>query len=233
MPSENSLRDELNPMCRCGHPLTNHGRNPERALCIGNRNLCRCAAFIPADAETAGEPDRKAEYERRLAEMCFGTTDEDEEEPEAPECLHESWEVTGEHRSPEGWVKSRVCASCREGLDNIIEAKPHWDIQSAEPEAPEHACKPGATLYYCPTAGELESDCHGGFDACCSNPEQHVQVSPAPPRPPFLVAYATGSGDVIELALPGEATAAVVNGALVICHPSNVLGIQRVKPLEM
>lgn len=46
----------------------------------------------------------------------------------------------------------------------------------------------------------------------------------------YAVAYATGSGAVIELALPADASAAVVNGALVIRHPSGVLGIQHVKP---
>lgn len=53
------------------------------------------------------------------------------------------------------------------------------------------------------------------------------------PRPPFLVAYATGSGALNELALPGEASVAVVDGSLVISHASGVLGIQHVRPLEM
>lgn len=207
MPSENSLRDELNPMCRCGHPLTNHGRNPERALCIGNRNLCRCAAFIPADAETAGEPE--APEDLPLCRSCG--------------------------KRVETWFDRSVCAEPCESMHDRCSAcgvtvTPCPNM--SEPEAPEHACKPGATLYYCPTAGELESDCHGGFDVCCSNPEQHVQVSPAPPRPPFLVAYATGSGALMELALPGEAFVAVVDGSLVISHASGVLGIQHVRPLE-
>jgi hypothetical protein len=36
-----------------------------------------------------------------------------------------------------------------------------------------HVCKPGSTVYFCPTSGETESDCHGGFDVCCSAPELH------------------------------------------------------------
>ncbi|MFJ3699548.1 hypothetical protein ACIPW9_36400 [Streptomyces sp. NPDC090052] len=36
-----------------------------------------------------------------------------------------------------------------------------------------HVCKPGATTYYCPTVGEIESDCHGGFDVCCARPDLH------------------------------------------------------------
>lgn len=41
----------------------------------------------------------------------------------------------------------------------------------------EHQCKPGATVYYCPTSGETESDCHGGFDQCCDRPDLHRPVS--------------------------------------------------------
>ncbi|WP_371634455.1 hypothetical protein OG693_39385 (plasmid) [Streptomyces sp. NBC_01259] len=40
-------------------------------------------------------------------------------------------------------------------------------------ETGPHVCKPGATVYYCPTVGETESDCHGGFDVCCESPELH------------------------------------------------------------
>lgn len=58
---------------------------------------------------------------------------------------------------------------------------------------------------------------------------KHVDM----PRPPFLVAYATGSGALNELALPGEASVAVVDGSLVISHASGVLGIAHVKPLEL
>lgn len=46
------------------------------------------------------------------------------------------------------------------------------------PAAPDdvHVCNPGATTYYCPTAGETESDCHGGFDTCCDRPDLHQPV---------------------------------------------------------
>jgi hypothetical protein len=48
----------------------------------------------------------------------------------------------------------------------------------------EHQCKPGATVYYCPTSGETESDCHGGFDQCCDRPDLHRPVSTAWTPPP-------------------------------------------------
>lgn len=44
-------------------------------------------------------------------------------------------------------------------------------------DEPEHVCKPGATVYYCPTSGDTESDCHGGFDQCCDRPDLHRPVS--------------------------------------------------------
>ncbi|MGW1468483.1 hypothetical protein ACWCPT_29575 [Streptomyces sp. NPDC002308] len=49
--------------------------------------------------------------------------------------------------------------------------------EQAPPDDEVHVCKPGATTYYCPTAGEVESDCHGGFDVCCAHPELHQQLS--------------------------------------------------------
>ncbi|MFB6955490.1 hypothetical protein ACFCYB_00280 [Streptomyces sp. NPDC056309] len=46
--------------------------------------------------------------------------------------------------------------------------------QATEPvDVDEHVCKPGARLYYCPAGGEVESDCHGGFDVCCARPDLH------------------------------------------------------------
>ncbi|MGZ0231157.1 hypothetical protein [Streptomyces sp. CPS1] len=48
--------------------------------------------------------------------------------------------------------------------------------QQPAPDDEEHVCKPGAQLYYCPTAGEVESDCHGGFDVCCGRPDLHQPI---------------------------------------------------------
>ncbi|MBL3664474.1 hypothetical protein JL475_00240 [Streptomyces sp. M2CJ-2] len=46
--------------------------------------------------------------------------------------------------------------------------------QATEPDdVDRHVCKPGASIYYCPTGGETESDCHGGFDVCCARPDLH------------------------------------------------------------
>lgn len=40
-----------------------------------------------------------------------------------------------------------------------------------------HVCKPDASVYFCPASGEIESDCHGGFDVCCDRPDLHRPVS--------------------------------------------------------
>lgn len=42
----------------------------------------------------------------------------------------------------------------------------------------EHVCKPGTGLYWCPTSGQTESDCHGGFDVCCDRPDLHRPIAP-------------------------------------------------------
>jgi hypothetical protein len=55
------------------------------------------------------------------------------------------------------------------------------DAQAAtQATEPHHACKTTATTYYCPTSGQTESDCHGGFDQCCDRPELHRVASPCP-----------------------------------------------------
>lgn len=37
-------------------------------------------------------------------------------------------------------------------------------------------CNPCEPLYWCPTAGQMESPCHGGFDTCCDRPDLHQDV---------------------------------------------------------
>ncbi|MES9522424.1 hypothetical protein [Streptomyces capoamus] len=60
------------------------------------------------------------------------------------------------------------CHACNAACDYApVEQQPAADGDE------EHVCKPGATVYYCPTVGEVESDCHGGFDVCCSRPDLH------------------------------------------------------------
>jgi hypothetical protein len=57
---------------------------------------------------------------------------------EEPPCAHESWDVTSEY--PEGdrwktWVQSRRCNDCREPLEPIRSAVPHFEEHQAEAAA--------------------------------------------------------------------------------------------------
>ncbi|MEU9436561.1 hypothetical protein [Streptomyces sp. NPDC048252] len=55
-----------------------------------------------------------------------------------------------------------------------------------------HVCKPEAKTYFCPTSGQTESDCHGGFDQCCDRPEFHqpaVGGAQQPKEADRVVAY--------------------------------------------
>lgn len=62
----------------------------------------------------------------------------------------------------------------------------------------QHVCKPGASVYYCPTAGEVESDCHGGFDTCCGQPERHLPLTDADPTVTELQEAARAKGLRLE-----------------------------------
>jgi hypothetical protein len=43
-------------------------------------------------------------------------------------------------------------------------------------------CPEPAASYFCPTSGEVESPCHGGFDTCCDRPDLHrPNFAPNPP----------------------------------------------------
>lgn len=52
-----------------------------------------------------------------------------------------------------------------------------WAADYALNECPSghKKCQPS---YFCPTNGEWESPCHGGFDVCCNHPELHQQITP-------------------------------------------------------
>lgn len=106
---------------------------------------------------------------------------------------------------------------------------------AAEPEAPELRLADLGKLGAEPECNDAEG-CHRVIpcDPGCAASSRALRAAMAapPPRPPYAVAYVTGSGARIELALPGEASCAVIDGALVICHPSQVLGIAEVKPWE-
>lgn len=117
--------------------------------------------------------------------------------------------------------RDKLKRGCNHGCAEAADELTRLD-QEMEPTAPECGVSDACTY----AKGSCGKECQGVLDAI----QRAVQ---APPRPPFLVAYATGSGALNELALPGEASVAVVDGSLVISHASGVLGIASVKPLEL
>lgn len=156
--------------------------------------------------------DRLRRSGRRLSYLCN-------------EC-GEAWSITApapaepECESPRGCPDRDACGSSCGFADQLR------GIRMMPRPAPETECKH-------PRPREItRGDTHSSFicDECDQTWDMHKA---APPRPPFLVAYATGSGALNELALPGEASVAVVDGSLVISHASGVLGIASVKPLEL
>ncbi|WP_309318862.1 hypothetical protein [Streptomyces salinarius] len=52
-------------------------------------------------------------------------------------CAHESWDVTSEYRdgATGEWVQGRRCNDCRERLDDVRSAEPHYDEHRAETAA--------------------------------------------------------------------------------------------------
>ena len=57
-------------------------------------------------------------------------------------------------------------------LRRLADETPHTQTDT-------HVCDPGATAYYCPTSGETESNCHGGFTTCCDRPDLHQPAAGA------------------------------------------------------
>jgi hypothetical protein len=227
-------------LCRCGHERSVHGISGRPCAIIS----CGCTLFravpkgsassSPDESPTVHDRCAQCTHERRhhgggVCIVCSGFTAanhhafvpadaETAGEPEAPECSHESWEVTGEFHTPKGWVKSRKCADCREGLDNITEAEPHWDLQPAEPEMP--GCDG------CGHGPHRDDPC-GAPDCACAHPV------PMPRRPPIAVAYELEDGTAFEIALAGDATVRSTDGVLIVMHSqSPVRGLVQYKPME-
>lgn len=117
---------------------------------IEDRVICPCEGFIPADAETAGEP-------KRIDLDCIRPTGC--RDKLSPGCAY----------------------GCAEAADEVTR-------QGQEMEAPP------------------------------------------PRRPPYVVAYTIASGEMYEVALPGDAVATVEHGVLKISHPAGVACILQVRP---
>lgn len=103
-----------------------------------------------------------------------------------------------------------VCCDLYEQVDGYLEAHPedievnyrelarragadyhsicHWGGYAAaiaregrkRPCVANGGSRPCEPNYFCPTSGEVESPCHGGFDTCCNRPEGH-RAAPSSP----------------------------------------------------
>lgn len=92
------------------------------------------------------------------------------------------------------WAADQIDAETRQAkADGVLEPDKYRPCRDASAqmrrlaEAPQpetqagHVCKPGASTYFCPTSGETESGCHGGFGVCCDRPELHAPAVVAQP----------------------------------------------------
>lgn len=181
---------------KCGHSRRSHLGEPgaQCLACPSGDKEAWGHAFVPAEPETAGEP----------------------------ECTC----PTGPWRPEDG------------PLEPDRDCPVHGDDWGAgEPEAPhEHDWTEWGAVYH---GGDLQwRDCRACGDHETRQPEAAAYEELAGdrpssrPRPSYAVAYAIGSGALYTLVLPDEMTCAVVDGVLVLSHPSGVLGIQQVNPLE-
>lgn len=106
-------------MCRCGHPVWWHSESHAENC---NKLRCGCAAFVPADAETAGAP-------------------------EGSECSHEAWEERNPHPDSKGETKvSRWCNDCGEYLGRFAPTLPIDEV--AEPIGPASVRRPPYAVAY-------------------------------------------------------------------------------------
>lgn len=76
-------------------------------------------------------------------------------------CAHESWDVTGEHKTPAGWAKTRKCNECPTPLASIVEAEPHWGIQPADAVEPEPFARVMLRLADADDEITVEAESHG------------------------------------------------------------------------
>lgn len=95
-------------------------------------------------------------------------------------------------------VNAEACCVCGRGPVTYRNYREQPFCQTCA-DGEQHVCKPGANLYYCPTSGRTESDCHGGFDVCCDRPDLHIPSAEAAPTIAALQAAARKKG--VRLAL--------------------------------
>jgi hypothetical protein len=167
--------------------------NPCRCPCYGCKH--NCYAHQPLDV--AADPEDDDEDDTPHCERPHATPRELELRQ------RRAWSATGScPMCGFGDSDGRLCTECVITVRGIRPARlrRQWDryqpansdppnqshgytpaglLGMAVDESDAHVCKPDATTYYCPTSGEMESDCHGGFDVCCDRPDLHTAEAPS------------------------------------------------------
>lgn len=163
-------------------------------------------AFVPADAETAGCPPACAEahtYSGSCLQRAYGPP------PASTERLAETAE-----RKCNCDIPDSPCDDCLNGCR-----------RAADELSDEHRESEASKTWPC---GDCGANVLFELDDCPECERRRL----ASRRPPYAVAYALASGELYEVALPGDAVATVEGGVLKISHPQGVAHIIQVKPMR-
>lgn len=224
MPSEDSSSDP----CKCGHVRGSHVSGCEECHAAGLDTLSHHAFLGPKPQLrcTCGHLRRShVEDKHRCIVTRNGTCG-----CQVFVCDHSAcgWKPRRDFVSPEPpltpeeeeafLIRCDHCGAVGHSFEDCPEGEvPGWAACSPELLASGVDCD---TAPRCPGSGDVS----------------HYHPEPPPPqperRPPYAVAYSVG-GHLYEVALPGDAMAQAVDGALIIKHALGpVAGIVQVLPIE-
>ncbi|MGX1513967.1 hypothetical protein [Streptomyces collinus] len=172
-----------------------HGRECRRCSSGGTLAAhCEEAALLAAAFLAPAAEDRAQHCDgAALTSACPTPAEPADEEPP---CAHESWDVTSEYAEGQRWktwVQSRRCNDCREPLEPIRSATPHFEEHQAEAAAAAvlgHAAVEETAAAYVAAVPEAEQ------------PADDEEAPPAPVLPWLDLLRGGEPGDVLgEIAL--------------------------------
>jgi hypothetical protein len=244
---------------RCGHHRDDHG-TPDRH-CVWMLCACQRLSGGPFGFEVKEKPECEHPNKQHTGSVYDGSggrktwlyytcpdckahlKEEELDEPEKPEprcegCGHP--EHSGfcrelEMPGPPGDVDECGCLDDREppltpeehnlgpeGVDCVFDACPR------DPDDCDNGCRAAADELSREASEMACQDCLAGVHG----PNAHRETPPQPDRrPPYLLAYSV-QGHLYEVALPGDATVAALDGRLVITHHLGpVAGICQIAPI--
>lgn len=227
LPLKGSASSSPDEKCEtCGHYRANHG--PGACLaCPSNKSH---HPFVPADAETAGEPESRYCGEggvcrdplKRCGLKCRRS------EPEAPTAAQDAVmdELTRLRQEMEATEPEAPECKSPQGCDKVVPCNPGCAV-SAHALHAAMAPLPEPEALVC-THDHWDS----AFQRCLDCGFEPESPGSPPRRPPYAVAYATEDGTQYEVALPGDATIRAEGGALIVTHASAVQALTMARPME-